>query len=632
LQVSQDFDDENLNPFSSWFFWGFWLAGVLACVFWLWQVRQMHEEDIALLRTFPITILKGDLPTPIEPQLEEHKELAHTLNGLVRPLMELKMFAQDINKENSQASNFKLFGNRGELGKALAQMREGLIKNAEENEIRNIINTGLAKFADIFAKYTNNLSQLSDAFLANLVGYLHANQGGLFLLENQGGLPYLELKASFAYDQKRYMERVVEPGQGLIGQVWKEGETTYMREVPQFYVNITSGLGEATPNALLIVPLKATNAVLGVLEIASFHEILPYQREFVEKVAENLAQVIANSQQAEQTRHLLQESQALAHSLQSREEELKEKMQALQIAQTTMESTKEELEVKENNLQALINNISHAIVAFDRVYRITVINKAMRQLYLEQNVSLELGKNLLEEMPQQEFAKRHKDFFRVLSGEKFVTLERVEKNRQTLYYELHYNPILNEEKDVLGASIFIENITQQKMAEVYLKETEANLNSLINNTKDAIMALDKDCNILVVNDAYMRQFAEKGYKLQQGRSLFDYLSGEKQTEWREYCRRALAGEHFLKVTDTGKFPDKTYIEHWFNPIREDGEVVGLSVFARDITETRRTEIQNKETLLESLEESEKLKQANRNLELQITEYQRRIEDLQSLPR
>jgi PAS domain S-box-containing protein len=592
---------------------------------------MMHREDIELLRTFPKMLGKGEIPTAIEPQLAEHKELAHSLNSLVRPLTDLKVFAQELNKDHIKSSQTKLFGNQGELGKALSQMREAIAKDAKENEIRNITNTGLAKFADIFAKYTNNLAQLSDAFLENLVNYLNANQGGLFLLEIQSGIPFLELKAAFAYDQKRYMDRIVEPGQGLIGQVWKEGESSYIRDIPQFYVNITSGLGEATPNALLIVPLKTGTSVLGVLEIASFHEILPYQREFVEKVAENLAQVIANSQQAEQTKFLLQESQALAYSLQSREEELKEKMQALQVAQTTMETTKIELEIKENNLQGLINNTSHAIIAFDRLYKITVINKAMRQMYLEQNISLELGKNFLEEMPQHEFAKRHKDFFRVLAGEKFVTLERVERGGRVSYYELHYNPILNDEKDVLGASIFIENITQQKMAEVYLKETEANLHSLINNTTDAIMAIDKDFNLLVFNDVYAKQFVEKGYQLQRNRPIFNYLAYDKQVEWREYYQRALAGERFSKVLDSGVFPHKIYIEHSFNPIREDGEVVGISVFARDITETRKAEIANKQTLLESLEETQRLKQQAQSLEQELMDCQRKLEDIQSSP-
>lgn len=631
LQVTQDFETDNANPFNTWIFWGTWCVSVGLCLGWLWQIRQMHQDDMSLLQTFPRTLSKGDIPKAIEPALSEHKPLAQALNTLVKPFSDLKAFAQNINNEQKENKRLSLFGNRGELGKALSQMREELLKDAKQNEIQNIINTGLAKFADIFAKYGSNITQLSDAFLENLVSYLQANQGGLFLMENEGGIPYLELKASFAYNQKRYSERIVEAGQGLIGQVWKEGETSYVREIPQFYVNITSGLGEATPDALLIVPLKANNTVLGVVELASFQEFLPHQRQFVEKVAENMAQVIANSQQAEQTRYLLQESQALAQNLQAREAELKEKMATLQFTQHKMESAQTELEEKENNLQGLINNTSHAIIAFDKLYKITVINKAMRQMYLEQGILLEVGKNLLEEMPQNDFAKRHKDFFRVLSGEKFVTLERTERHKQGIYHELHYNPILNEDKQVLGASIFMENITQQKMSEVYLKETEANLNSLINNTEDAIMALDNECRILVFNEMYAKQFKERGYTLQRGKSIFDYLPTEKHKAWREYYQRALQGERLVKVIDSGKFPDKTYTEHWFNPIWEDNNVVGLSIFAHDITETRKAEIQSKQVLLESLEETERLKNQNQELAKQIADYKRKMEDLTSNP-
>jgi len=630
-QVTQYYDSQNTNFFTSWVFWLLWFLGSLGCVWWMWQIREMHYEDMELLSNFPNVIQKGDIPSMIEPQLAEHKPLAHKLNTLIRPLTELRSFAQQINKETTQTIDLQLFGKRGELGQALTQMHQGLVEKARENNIRNIINTGLANFADIFAKYAGNSALLADTFIAQLVNYLKANQAGLFLLENQDGKAYLELKAAFAYSQKRYAERIIEPGQSLIGQVWKEGETTYMRNVPQNYVHITSGLGEATPSDLLIVPLKVGESVLGVVEIASFHEITPYQREFVEKVAQNLAQVIANGQQAEQTKYLLQESQALAYNLQIQEEALQEKMQALQLAQNTMQTTQRELVEKENNLKALINNTSHAIVAFDRMYRITVINKSMRQMYLEQGILLDLDKNLLEEMPSNEFTKRHKDFFRVLSGEKFVTLERIDKATHTLYYELHYNPIFNETKQVLGASIFIENITQQKMSEFYLKETEANLNSLINDTEDAIMALDKNCKILIFNKVYAKQFIENGYQLQRGKSIFDCLSSEKQVIWREYYDRALAGERFMKVLDIGTFPEKIYHEHWFNPIREGNEVTGLSIFKRDITQTRKAEMQNKQTLLESLEETQKLKEHANTLEKQLALCQRKLEDLQSNP-
>ncbi|NJO02372.1 MAG: PAS domain S-box protein [Bacteroidia bacterium] len=167
-----------------------------------------------------------------------------------------------------------------------------------------------------------------------------------------------------------------------------------------------------------------------------------------------------------------------------------------------MNLAQQELAEKEANLDALINNMSHAIIAFDKQYKITVVNRAMRQLYTEYGARLEVGKNFLEEMPRDEVEKYQAEYQKVLEGHKFEMQREVEKYNRRFFYELHYNPIRNENKEIIGASIFMENITEQKLADMQLKEAEANLTSLINDTEDSIMALDNYYRVIVANEAY----------------------------------------------------------------------------------------------------------------------------------
>jgi GAF domain-containing protein len=99
----------------------------------------------------------------------------------------------------------------------------------------------------------------------------------------------------------------------------REKDTIYLTEVPQGYCSISSGLGEASPSSILIVPLKIEEQVLGVVELASFKEYQGYEIEFVEKIASNIASSILSIQTNEQTLRLLTASRQQAEELKAGE-------------------------------------------------------------------------------------------------------------------------------------------------------------------------------------------------------------------------------------------------------------------------------------------------------------------------
>ncbi len=598
-------------------------------------VRHIHQRNtvnIKSLNDYTKSLLRGEIPPRVSTTSREYKALSTKLNHLRNYLDELKDFALEVG-EGKYDHRAELFGESGDLGQALAAMQKGLLKVSRENTIRYWTNNGIAKFSEILTKNADHLDQLAHTVISELVQYLGINQGGFFVVENTQDSPeeaFLELKASYAYNKKKFIEKKIYKGQGLLGQAWQERELSLVREIPEDYVEITSGLGAATPRSLLIVPLKSNQAVLGLLELASFQEMNDQQINLVKKIADNIGQALAAFKSNEQTRQLLVESQDLTKTLQAQEEQMRENMIELQDTQRLMNRTQKELAEKEANLDALINNTSHAIVAFDKHYKITVVNRAMRQLYMESGIRLEVGKNLLEEIPSEEVAKHQEEYQRALAGEKYEVLRTSEKYGQKFFYELHYNPIRDEEREVIGASIFIENITDQKLAEINLKETQANLTSLINDTEDHIMALDDHYRVIVVNEATIQEYRERGLELKRGNSIFNYLTSQEEKRWKQYYDRALSGERFRKVFESGSFPDKTYWEHWFNPIRDEYErVTGFSVFSRNVTEAKRAEIRIRQLLLESLEATESLKTKEQEMREQMQIYETRIQELEA---
>ena len=152
----------------------------------------------------------------------------------------------------------------------------------------------------------------------------------------------LELKACYAYERKKYIEKRIEIGMGLLGQCYLEGATVFMTSVPDNYLQITSGLGQANPKCLILVPLKMNDVTHGVLEVASFHVLEKYQIEFFEKIAESIASSISGVRINERTKQLLADSQSQSEMLRSQEEEMRQNLEEMQATQEEMNRKEQE--------------------------------------------------------------------------------------------------------------------------------------------------------------------------------------------------------------------------------------------------------------------------------------------------
>jgi methyl-accepting chemotaxis protein len=223
-----------------------------------------------------------------------------------------------------------------ELSIAVNKMTENLINVASEDKKRNWATEGLALFADLL-RSESNLKKLSDIIIMQLIKYLNANQGGIFFYNDDNPKDtFLELISCYAYERKKYLERKVLIGEGLIGQCFLEKESIVLLDVPNNYIKITSGLGLSNPRFILVVPLKREETILGVMEIASFTILEDYQIKFVEKLAESIASSIYNISINNRTSVLLEQSQMQAEEMRAQEEEMRQNMEELQATQEEM--------------------------------------------------------------------------------------------------------------------------------------------------------------------------------------------------------------------------------------------------------------------------------------------------------
>lgn len=276
-----------------------------------------------------------------------------SLNGYLRAVDNTARFAEAVGHGNFDTV-YQPLSDEDKLGLSLLEMRDNLKRSHQADSQRNWVTSGLARLNEILRTDSLDLERLAEKVLAYAVQYVGCNQGCMYVLEDENGQDYMILRSTYAWGRKKFMESRVTPGQGLIGQAWLEGEMIYMTDVPANFVKITSGLGEATPRCILIVPLKIHGQLYGMLEIASIQELEVHQREFLLKISESIASTISGMRTALQTSRLLQQATQQSDQMNIKDEESRQHLEELMAIQ-------EEIGRKEKQYISRITQLTNTI-------------------------------------------------------------------------------------------------------------------------------------------------------------------------------------------------------------------------------------------------------------------------------
>lgn len=161
------------------------------------------------------------------------------------------------------------------------EAKEGAAVNQDDFNDEEENNIDVREYQKLFAEKLP-LEELSTQLLTRLCSQIEASQAALYYTNKTKNQRLLELKGSYAYILADSEVLSYEFGEGLVGQVAKTGKTAHVKEVPQGYIEIFSGLGHSEPGELLIIPIKDDKEVLAVAEIATFR---PFSKSDV-KIAE----------------------------------------------------------------------------------------------------------------------------------------------------------------------------------------------------------------------------------------------------------------------------------------------------------------------------------------------------------
>ncbi len=518
------------------------------------------------------------------------------------------------------------------IGKSLTELRDTLKQNKEtaekrrkEDEIRNWTAEGMAKFGEILRSDNDNLDKLAYNVVKNLTDYINAIQGGFYLIEGEQDNRVFVLKAFYAFGRKKYANQKVKWGKGIIGTSTIEQKTIYLTDVPESYINITSGLGKSNPRSLIVTPLITNEELFGVIEIASLQTMEQYQVDFVERVAESTASILSTVRMNMQTAHFLEESKAQAQTLSSQEEEMRQNMEELQ-------ATQEEAARQAERFLRLENTVNHTMLRAEYTidgHLLYANTKFLHKLEYSSNSDVE-GKNIM-----MFIAKKDEDWFKRIwtdlssGGRHFEGyMKHVTKNDKDLWTMATYTCIRDEEGMVDRILFLGLDTTEQKKLSMHLE----GLVDAVNRSGIKVI-FDINGNIKEYNESFLFVFKYTEKDISK-LTLFDLIDTLELDLFNKKWENVVRGMNFqgqFKVKT--KTDEEKWIRGAFSAIYNTyGEVDSVIYIGNDATNEKLMEIESKhqnelskrqEILLRESEKelSLKLKEAKNEMKTQFKEIE-----------
>lgn len=389
------------------------------------------------------------------------------------------------------------------LGLSLTRLRDYMIRNKKDEEARRIeeeqrtwVTNGLAQFGEILRRTNDNMEELSLNIIRYLVNYMKINQGGFFLLSsNAKGMRYFELSAFIAYDRKKFANKTIPWGEGLIGRCGLELETIHMTEIPDNYITVTSGLGESNAKSLLIVPLKANDEIFGVIEMASFQPFQEYEISFVEKIAESIALTISTVKTNIQTAQLLRETQMQAEKMSQQEEELRQNLEEMQ-------ATQEESERREIERKGILDAIDHAAISCEMETDGTLISVNHNFLKIFRYNAEEIeGQNLKIFFFKDDVDELENILMTLQNGANYRSRgRRRTKNGEEIYLLATYSPVIDNEGDIIKIISLETDVTDQVRLENEMKRSQDELGILLEEARNEMKEQFKEIEAVKIRN------------------------------------------------------------------------------------------------------------------------------------
>ncbi|WP_327432157.1 HAMP domain-containing protein [Streptomyces sp. NBC_01236] len=250
------------------------------------------------------------------------------------------------------------------INKMIANLRDTTIANKEQDWLKG----NLARISALM-QGRRDLDDVASLIMSELTPVVSAQHGAFFL-----SMPLVDGKEAVAEHEDAYELRMLgsygysmgsmptsfRPGEALIGTAAQEKRTILVENAPSGYLKISSGLGEAPPAQVIVLPVLFEGTVLGVIELASFTPFTQIQKDFLNQIAEMIATSVNTISVNTKTEVLLRQSQELTEQLRERSAELENRQKALQDSNAELEEKAELLAQQNRDIEVKNTEIEEA--------------------------------------------------------------------------------------------------------------------------------------------------------------------------------------------------------------------------------------------------------------------------------
>ncbi|HEX9463073.1 MAG TPA: response regulator, partial [Alphaproteobacteria bacterium] len=315
-------------------------------------------------------------------------QLAANLTTQVRAIAEV---ATAVTKGDlTRSITVEASGEVAALKDNINEMIRNLADTTRKNTEQDWLKTNLAKFNRML-QGERDLVTVTNLILSEIAPLVNASHGVFYLSKSEDEEEVLELAASYAYTQRKNLTNRFRLREGLIGQCAYEKRRIVLTHVPNDYIRIASGLGEAAPLNIIVLPVLFEGEVKGVLELASFERFSDIHQTFLDQLMESIGIVLNTIAANMRTERLLAQSQLLTAELQSQQEELKKTNDRLEQQAASLQKSEELLKAQQEELRNTNEELED---------KARLLSHQKKQMEIK-NQEIERAKAALEEKAEQ---------------------------------------------------------------------------------------------------------------------------------------------------------------------------------------------------------------------------------------